>query len=435
MTRSRALRLVAAVVAALAALAGVWIVVGNALASRRERETDRAWTATFGSLDDLKKKYPTRATNETAMKLEELTRGTVFDLTPVVGSVERGRHPGSGWNRSQGAVDFLLAQIAKPEASIDPPGEEAIRFLEEKRVAVDAIEALLTAEPPAEWTFDPSIPSKERRMPNALGQVRLQRILLARALSAAQGGRTNASARSLEASWNLNESLRMRPEAISALLGIGIARLEVGVLRKVNVEESIWEKRLTALNPRTSLLDWIGLNYRLNSLWTSWNAVKNDADRSSFQPVRDFLERPWYRMEMADCSDRMRIELDRLRSFPLSDRSFEAENAKKGWGLARILASIAIPNIRNSFARADRLVVDAELTSKVLEAKRLRTENGGRWPAAIPGIESSRYPGASWRYQVSPDGLRMSIAFSRELASPYGEGGPLKPLPLLFSSN
>ena len=226
----------------------------------------------------------------------------------------------------------------------------------------------------------------------------------------------------------------MRPETTPALLGIAIARLEVGVLRKVSVEESVWERRLTALNPRATLLDQIGLNYRLNSLRTGWNAVKNDADRSSFRPVRDFLERPWYRMEMADCSDRMRIELDRLRSSPLSDRSFEAEDAKKGWGLAHILASLAIPNIRNSFARADRLVVDAELTSKVLEAKRLRRENGGRWPVAIPGIEASHFPEASWRYEVSPDGGQMSIAFSRELASPYGQGG-MKSLPLRFSSN
>ncbi len=426
----------AAVLAAVAALAGVWIVGGNAYAAKRERETDRAWTATFGSLDDLKKKYPTRATNETAMKLEELTRGTVFDLTPVVGSVERGRHPGSGWNRSQGAVDFLLAQIAKPEAAIDPPGEEAIRFLEEKRAVVDAIETLLTAGPPPEWALDVSIPAEERRMPNVLGQIRIQRILLARVLAAAQGGRTDASARSLEASWNLNESLRMRPETIPALLGIAIARLEVGVLRKVNVEEDLWRRRLATLDPRLSLLDYFAVENPAKSY--RWSLLKKDGDRSGFQPAWDFLGRPWHRMEMADYSDLVRVELVSLRSASLSDRAPEPTNPTpesanlKGWGLAHTLASIAIPNIRNSFARADRLVVDAELTSKVLEARHLRKESGERWPAAIPGIETSRFPGASWRYEVAPDGARMSIAFSRSLASPEGWK---RSLPLRFSSN
>ena len=55
-----------------------------------------------------------------------------------------------------------------------------------------------------------------------------------------------------------------------------------------------------------------------------------------------------------------------------------------------------------------------------------------RWPAAIPGIEVSRYPEASWRYDVSPEG-HMSLAFSRELASPYGAN--VKSLPLAFRSN
>jgi hypothetical protein len=97
------------------------------------------------------------------------------------------------------------------------------------------------------------------------------------------------------------------------------------------------------------------------------------------------------------------------------------------------MLAMSMPNTRSSFLRADRLVVDAELTSKVLEAKGLR-QNGGRWPAAIPGIETSRYPGAAWRYEASPDGGRRSIAFSRVLDSPYWKGG-LKPLPLTFSSN
>ena len=72
-------------------------------------------------------------------RLEALTRGTVFDLTPVVAAIEpEEMRRSTEWKRSQDTVDFLLAQIAKPEASIDPPPEEAIRFLEEKSSALDA---------------------------------------------------------------------------------------------------------------------------------------------------------------------------------------------------------------------------------------------------------------------------------------------------------
>ncbi len=56
------------------------------------------------------------------------------------------------------------------------------------------------------------------------------------------------------------------------------------------------------------------------------------------------------------------------------------------------------------FRRVDEYLLDAELTDKILQARQLRQQNGGKWPAAIPGIETTRYPGARWIYTVSPAG-------------------------------
>jgi hypothetical protein len=420
--------------AATALILALWLVGGNAWAARREEQCDREWTATFGSLEDVKKKYPKHGTNETAKQLETLTRGSAFDLTPVVRAQEpRRHHLDAEWKKkSQGVFDFVSAQIARPEASIELPAGEVVRFLDEKRVTLDAIESILAAGPRPQWSFDLSLSENERPMPNLLGQIRLQRVLLARALTAAQAGHHDAVARSLEASWSLNESLRGRPETMPAILGMAISHLEVGALRKVNVGEHVWQERLATLNPRTALLDALGLDYRPHSARTWWGPVeKSDRDASYFQRARSFLERPSYRLAMADYSGLMRTEFEPLWSVPLLDR-FPEFPSGNGGSTAHIIAAISMPNIKNSFVRADRLVLDAELTSKILEAKRLRKENGGRWPAAIPGIGTSRYPDASWRYEVSPEG-RMSLAFSRELESPYGTN--IKPLPLTFSSN
>jgi len=85
------------------------------------------------------------------------------------------------------------------------------------------------------------------------------------------------------------------------------------------------------------------------------------------------------RLEMAHYSDVIRTEFARSMKAPLSDH-YPEPSTKGGWGLASVFSSISIPNIQSSFVRADRLVVDAELTS------------------------------------------------------PYGQGG-IKPLPLRFSSN
>jgi len=430
-------RVVIVSLAALLLLTALWVVGGNAWAARREEQCDRAWTATLGSLDDLKKKYPKRETNETAKKLEALSKDLGFDLAPAVraaGSVSRRLTPAEE-KRGQTINDYVSAQISRPDASIDVPPEELSRFFEQKKVALDAIESLLVAGPPPEWAFDVSVPESDRPIPNGLGQIRLQRTLMARTLAAARGGNNEAAARALEASWNLNESLRSRPEIIPALIGIAVARLEVGVLRKVNVEENLWRKRLPTLDGRTALLDAHVLGHRPISASNWWRYVLEEYGKTSWlRRAWHVLEAPAHRVAMAEYSELMREEFAQLRAAPLSDHFSEPPNPD-GRSAAHIMFAMSLPNNRNSFLRADRLVVDAELTSKILEAKQLRKENGGRWPAAVPGIEASRYPGASWRYEVSPDGGRMSIAFSRELASPYGEGGPLKPLPLSFSSN
>jgi hypothetical protein len=418
---------------ALILLTAVWVVGGNAWAAHREEQCDPAWTTEFGSLDDLKKKYPKRETNETA-KLEILAKDLGLDLAPAgrtPGSVPRRLTPADE-KRGQVINDYISVQISKPEASIDAPPEEISRFFEEKRVGLDAIELLLVAGPSPQWSFDLS---ESDRLPNGLGQIRLQRVLMARALTAARGGRSEAAARALEASWNLNESLRGRPETIPALLSIAIARLQVGTLRRVSVEEDRWRKRLAALDPRAALLDALVLEYRPASARCFWKHASTVGDPPSwYQRSRNFLMSPTDRLVMTDSSNLMRDELAKLQAAPLTDHFPEVPNSDVR-DAAHIILAISMPNIHNSFLRADRLVVDAELTSKILEAKRLRRQNGGRWPAAIPGIEASRFPGASWRYEASSDGARMSIAFSRELDSPYWKGGSLKPLPLLFSSN
>lgn len=413
----------------------VWIMGGDAWAARREGRSEFTWNAAFGPLEDLKKKYPKLETNETAKRLEELAKALGFDLAPTVrtaGAAPRPRTPAEE-RRAQATGDFLSAQIERSEAPIEEPPEELTRFLEEKRVGLDGIESLLIAGPPPTWSFDVSLPERDAPVPNGLGLLRIQRILLARALSAARGGRGEAAARSLEASWNLNESLRGRPETVSLIIAVAVARLEVGVLRKVSVDERLWKERLTTLNPRQPLLDARVLESRLNSSRNWWrDFFRNAAHSPWYMRARDLFASPMERAVNVEYSNLMREELLRLRGSPLSDQLPEPPAPARG-SAAQLIASISMPSIRNFFLRADRLVVDAELTSKVLEAKRVRRENGMRWSSAIPGIETSRFPGASWRYEATPDG-RMSIAFSRELASPYGQNG-MKPLPLRFSSN
>lgn len=423
--------------AAVFLVTGMWISGGDALAARRETRCEKEWTATFGSLKDLQKKYPKRERNETAKKLEELTRGSVFDLTPALRTLAdtvRLPVPPAEEKKTQAIFDYVLAEITKERAGLDAPPPDVAQFSEETRTRLDDIESTLTASPAPVWPLELSLEESESARLNFIGHMRLQRILMARALAAAQAGRDDVAARSLEASWNLNESLRSRPETTSLIIAMAVARLEAGVLRKMNVEDRLWSPRVAGMDFRPALLEALVLDSRVSRSKMGWRSAWTSGKGSPwYQRARDFIAGPMNRVAMVEYSTLMREELVHLRGAPLLDQ-FPLASTPRVLDPAHIISAISMPNIQNSFLRAARLFVDAELTGKIIEAMRLRRENGMRWPASIPGIGTSRFPGASWRYEVSPDGRRMSIAFSRELTSPYGQGG-LKPLPLRFASN
>jgi hypothetical protein len=55
------------------------------------------------------------------------------------------------------------------------------------------------------------------------------------------------------------------------------------------------------------------------------------------------------------------------------------------------------------WGRVGRAMLEAELTAKVLEARRQRAKTGA-WPESIPGIERSACKRGSWRYSASREG-------------------------------
>ena len=97
-----------------------------------------------------------------------------------------------------------------------------------------------------------------------------------------------------------------------------------------------------------------------------------------------------------------------------------------------IVAAIAVPNQLNAVRRADHLIVDTELTERILQARELRAKLG-TWPDRIngAGFEQSRLANGRWIYSVDRDG-RMSIAFSRPLR--WEESSTLV-LPLEYESD
>ncbi len=410
----RGLRIASAVVAGAAALAGAWIVGGNAYAARREAAAERVFEATFGSRAALQAKYAVAGSNGEARRVEELAKALGSDVS--LGTRESWKRARDGFSEKERAAigDYPREQLTRPDRSTAPASPELAAVLEKRRSSLTTFEEFLVSSPPPRWAFDAREDRDARREPNGLGHMRVQRLLVADALAASAREDSAGAVRALEASWKLNEGLVLRPEILSQLIATAVARLEAGVLRKIAARPETWTPRLAAMGSRALLVDALVLDQpsasemaerylRLRPKGVGWWAHN----------LVSLLEEPRGRLGFADYGESWARAIAGLRDEPAFRES--APGPKPGRSFSDIMLSIAIPNLRNSFDRADRLALDAELTGKILRVKEVRRAQGA-WPQPSAEIASSRFPGLSWNYSV--DGGAMSIALVGQLPKP-----------------
>ncbi|MGH9365815.1 MAG: hypothetical protein ACRD1B_11215 [Thermoanaerobaculia bacterium] len=258
----------------------------------------------------------------------------------------------------------------------------------------------------------------------------LQRTLLAKALIESARGDALAAAKTLEASWKLNQPLREMPDSLCQIIALAIARLQIGALRKLSVDCGVWRERLSEHDFKQSFLD--------TELLFAWPSPKNlhrldevesHSDSNWLRRLQSLLLQPYRNVVWLEFAGGLRLEYVGIKNSPLSDREIPERKVDSKSGSTAILLSIAIPNKLEMFRRVDRFVLDTELTDKILQARQRRLQNGWKWPAAIPGIEMTRFHEAKWIYSVSPEGT-MSLSLSKE---PKWNQGGLR-LPVRFNS-
>ncbi len=412
MTRSRALRFAAAVLAAVAALAGVWIVGGNAWAARREAAAELAFEGTFGSRAALEAKYAVAGSNAEAQRVEELAKAVGFDLSPHV-RAPRIVEAGDGFSEKERAAvnDYVTAQLVRTDDSVSAPSPEVVAVLDGRRAPLTAFEEFLATAPPPRWPWDPATAYDERRVPNLLGHIRLQRFLIADALASAIRGDGAAAGRAVEASWKLNEGLASRPEVVSRILATAIARYEAGALRKVNAGQETWTPRLAAMGSRARLVEAVLLDHpRPADMAARYRGLRPAGVGWWAHNLVSLLEEPRERLADADYGEAWVRAIAGLRDEPAFGEP--PPEAPPGRDAASVTVSIVIPNHRETFRRADRLALDAELTGKILRVKDVRRAQRA-WPQPSAEIAASHFPGLSWNYAV--DGGVMTIALNRDV--------------------
>jgi proline iminopeptidase len=313
---------------------------------------------------------------------------------------------------SAGISEFLNRELGIPDDRIGPPPPQLERFLADNESGIAAIESLLLREPEIHWEVDvtnyPNGP-----LPSLTGLMRLQRVLAARALAKARGGETDAALRTLDAGWRLNEVLSSRPELISQLIVVAAAKIHVGVLRKLDSPAYGWADHL-----------------RSRRFFSAY--------------LTAFQSEVWADRDVQDLTGRAGTYGRILRQVAeeLSDRdicSWTADSLKGTWARAIRdqsreevpVATITMPNLIESVNRWRRLLVDAELTALVLDARAERAASRRHdWPGKLNGIGSGVCPREVWSYRPS-EGGSATFAFEGRIAEISAPGFRL---PLRFTA-
>ncbi len=413
----------------------LWLVGGNAYARYRERQVERAWVQSFGTYELLLSRYPKTTTNETARRLETLVKPLGLDLTPKTheaitahavssrssseSEVERGRHAVSS---------YLTAELESPKSSIDLPPKEVSSFLSAHLGDLRAVEEELLTRPPPVWSHNPSIASDRQPIPDTTALISLQRTLLGKALEESARGDDSDAQRTLDASWKLNSEYRRIPDALCQIVALAAASRQVGVLRKIAADAGLWRTRVFEHDYKQSRLD-------AELLWSwptaakprEWNRLAFDGGKNVARRAWSWFLRPYSILVSSQFTEGLRKDYLEIRESS-SVRDIPDEKTT-GRTPAQIMLSIHIPNTHSSFRRVDEFLIDAELTDKILQARQLRQQNGGKWPAAISGIDITRLPGARWVYSVSAEGMRIELN-----QNPYKDRGGFK-LPFCFTSS
>jgi hypothetical protein len=399
--------LVAAVVGGIAAVRFVRVQQHERRAAERLPAAEQEWRREFGDPAKRLAEFPRVDDNASAARLVELARAVGIQMERPQEGKPAPRELSANRAVAEHVRDYFEKELTRSEDEVGPPPAPLRDFFDGHGPQLDAIVAFLTSSEPPVWKSEAAL-GPEASLPNLLGQIRLQKILVARCLSDLHAGRQQDADRVLTASWTLNQSLGSRVDIVSQLIGTAVARMHVGLARRL-AAPGPWRARLAGHDYRASLLRAMEVE--------KIGHLRHLAGSSRYA-----------RATRADYLDLSRILLVGFRDAPVGDGPLAPRFPKDGDATpGGVLVSVSMPNLAEAVRRADRLMVDIELTDRVLQARELRAKLGN-WPQEIPGFAASRMPDAHWIYAPAAGGDgKLSISLSRELR---WEGGPGLHLPL-----
>lgn len=383
------------------ALAAAWLLMwaGAAMMSRTNMAAaDHAWPLGLGTVSQVPQRYPTVAMNDAGLELTQLTAALPLEIAP---RFAQGRvSPRRPIDRMrQITSDYVLSQTSKTDPSIDAPPPELAEYLAAHAGDLAAISALLRNEKIV-WPQS-LVAGLEGSIPNLLGHMSLARILHARALDRARAG-DRGGWDDLHAAWRLTHALWRRPELISSLVGLSIARSTNAIARKMPLPAPDWFDEIRSFDYAKAVMtaqqaEAFAISTRVYNE-TTVDAPDGDGG-SWYRRGRDAVMAPYVRMSTMDWLEaerRIAHDLARNRNCVLA--SHDPRQGLAWWNVPARSAST--PNLDSLWPRVFRFRAELEATERALRMR------GGDAP-----MTQSACSDGQWVY--SADGFRFSKEFPK----------------------
>jgi hypothetical protein len=378
-------------------------------------------------LAQFEKAFPAMPKNAAAEDLDALGRALGFDPGGEAGD----EHPAKADRDAllnAGHVAWLDAQLAASDDSILRPPPRFVAFLDSKQSALWHAVRLLERETP-EWGFDPR--QSRERFPELIFVVQLNRLLLSAALLEEREGRYAGAADLLEACWSLNLSVAGRAELVYQLIATACRRSLAGALRKMSEPLPEWTNRMAGRE---------AVELVLKSLETDI-LIGHARDGTLTEDVFRSLAVRLMRVVSENLSERSVCDISRMSWEEIWGPAVEEvqSSASDEEKLElQTMAEISGPNLTNALHRAARLVVECELTARILELRQEKAASRhNRWPEKFYDTDSEACPGAEYEYRAVGGGMTIRFKGSiGKLEAPRllplsFEARPPKPLPTI----
>jgi hypothetical protein len=383
----------------VALIAAAWLLMwgGARLMDRAYTSASgHEWPLDLGLIEGVPARYPPAEMSPAALRLIQAAARCQIDMAPrELRPSFAGVSDPLGPTR-QGVTEYVRQQIERPDPAIAGPPQGVAEFLAAHAGDLADVRSVLLTSDPLVWPTNlqagPAAP-----LPNLLGHMYLARLLQANALDRGRIGDRGAWD-DLRASWNLTGGLWKRPELISWLIALAIARNTNAIARKLPVPEPQWLREMQELDYRRSAL----AAYQAEA-WSIRNGAYIETtidDETGFvRRVTDVVMAPYTQMSAADLVEAERKTARVIAANERCDFPTDLASRRTGWWNLPA-RSVPTPNISSIWQRLFRFRAELEATDRTLRLRK-----------GQPSLERSGCPEGKWIY--TDRGFRFSHRFPK----------------------